>query len=455
VFRYPTSYRLYILAKVGFGLAYLWYVWDFFWIHVALWGQLAPFLSQPSDIVFSGNAGWDVVLRRLAVFLNGKAMVWVFNLLSPLAVGLFIWGRYRWLQFTVACWISFSMVSLASLTGIFNTTADIWVNYTFVAYALTAFVCSAVDWEKEQAGFSVAIWRDNPVLHSTFAWLVVLLQFAVYFFAGINKLIEGWKPWTTGVALQNLAFDSSMHEFVRGTHIPYGLSLVLCYVTLLQRLVVPFGFFVNRYRFWSVLTLGAMHIGYAILMSVNLFPVIGLASLLIIWPVRTAPQSSSREIRRKQRPVRRDCRGVWVGNGVVGLFCLWLLSESARLTLFSPMPLENKLMVVPAWRMFADGGVTAGGTWRLILDTPQGEIDATDISLQSLPHLWRDRFYVDMIFHDILRGNTGPGSPVDRLVQATETTYEDRQSRLHSDPTVLRAGFDTLYHKEMGEDSAK
>ena len=74
------------------------------------------------------------------------------------------------------------------------------------------------------------------------------------------------------MALQNLAFDSSMHEFVRGTHVPYWLSLILCYVTLVQRLIVPFGFFFMQViRFLSVLVLGAMHIGYAILMYVNLF----------------------------------------------------------------------------------------------------------------------------------------------------------------------------------------
>src|SRR6202012_3389958 len=103
----------------------------------------------------------------------------------------------------------------------------------------------------------------------------------------INKLVDGWTPWTTGVALQNLAIDSSMHDFVRGTHVPYWLSLILCYVTLGQRLVVPFGFFLKRYRIWSVLILGTMHIGYAILMQVNLFPVVGIASLLLILPART------------------------------------------------------------------------------------------------------------------------------------------------------------------------
>jgi len=33
--------------------------------------------------------------------------------------------------------------------------------------------------------------------------------------------------------------------------------------------------------------------------------------------------------------------------------------------------------------------------WRLLLETPEGEVDGTDLSLQPLPHIWRDRFYID------------------------------------------------------------
>ncbi len=41
MFRYLTSYRFYTLAKIGFSLAYLWYVADFFRIHNAIWNQLS------------------------------------------------------------------------------------------------------------------------------------------------------------------------------------------------------------------------------------------------------------------------------------------------------------------------------------------------------------------------------------------------------------------------------
>ena len=68
-------------------------------------------------------------------------MVWVLVLISPLAAGLYVWGRHKWLQLAVGCWLSFSMISLTSLIGVFNTTADVWLNYIFVLYSLTALIC--------------------------------------------------------------------------------------------------------------------------------------------------------------------------------------------------------------------------------------------------------------------------------------------------------------------------
>jgi hypothetical protein len=451
MFRYTTRYRFYILAKMGFGLAYLWYTWDFFWIHVAAWKQLSLLLSTPGEIIFSGNSYLDVFLRQAAVFLSGKMMVWMFIWISPLAAGLYFWGRYKWLQFAVGCWMSFSMISLTSLVGVFVSTADIWLNYIFVIYGLTALICPADEWEKHEPGLNLVKWQDDLAVASTYAWLVVLLQFTVYFFAGINKLIDGWQPWTTGVALQNLAFDSSMHEFVRGTHVPYWISLILCYVTLLQRLVVPFGFYFQRYRTWSVLILGAMHVGYAILMYVNLFPLVGITSLLMVLPPRhvSLPRPAARRPYKLKTAVQTDRQTTLMQNTVIGLFSLWLFLESTRLTLFGPMSWENKLMVVPAWRMFADGGVTAGGKWRLTLYTPQGNVDATDISLQMLPSSWRDRFYIDLIFHDLFNNNTGPGTLVDKLVQATERVYRDRQLKLNHDPAILNAGFELYRWKPL------
>jgi hypothetical protein len=454
MFRYLTSYRCYTLAKIGFGLAYLWYVSDFFRIHIAVWDQLSLLLPDPRNMILSGNPHLDVALRGVATLLSGRGMVWAFTLGSPVAVGLFLWGRYKWLQLAVGCWVSFSMISLNSLVGVFSSTVDVWVNLVFVIYALVALVSPADGWEISEAGLSMARWSENPTLASSFAWLVVWLQFLVYFFAGVNKLVLGWIPWTTGVALQNLAIDSSIHDFARGMYVPYWISLVLCYVTLIQRLVVPFGFFFMRYRFWSVLILGTMHVGYAILMNVNLFPLIGIASLLMILPPRTSnqPRKSPKASPAGEKTISPQSRTVapkaaWVENTAICLFAVALALESARLTHFDAMPWENKLMVTPGWRMFADGGVVAGVEWRIILATPRERIDATDIPLEALPHLWRDRFYINNIFNDLLNKNMGPGSLVDRLARSTKRMYRERQLRLHLSPAIVNVGFELYQWK--------
>lgn len=428
-FRYPTPYRFYSLAKVGFSWAYLWYVADFYRIHLACRGDLTLLLPDPARVSLSGSPQLDAVLRPLAILVNGRAMVALFATLSPIVAGLFLWGRHKWLQAAVGGWMSFSMIALNCLLGVFSSTVDVWVNLNFVLYALVALVTPAAAWERHEAGLSLGRWRANPTLHSSFAWLVVWLQFLVYFFAGVNKLVLGWTPWTTGVALQNLAIDSSIRDFARGVHVPYAISLVLCYVTLLQRLVVPFGFFFRRGRIWSVLILGTMHLGYSILMNVNLFPLVGLASLLVILPPR------ERDGRTASAP---DPQLAWAAKAAIGLFAVMLALESARLTEFSATPWENKLMVTPGWRMFADGGVAAGGDWRVILTSRRERVDETDLARSALPHLWRDRFYINAIFNDLTDRNMGPGSLVDRLARGTRLMYRARQPA----PSFVTVGFE-------------
>ena len=445
MFRYLTSYRFYTLAKIGFGLAYLWYIWDFFWIHFAIWNsQLGLLLIRTTEPVFSGDPDLDAFLHPIALFFDQKMVVWIIFLTSPLIVGLYLWGRRRWLQFAVGCWMSASLVAMTALIDFFHSTADVWVNFVFIDYSLTALVSSNEEREKYESGFSLSKWKADPVLASTYASFVVLIQFSVYFFAGVNKLVDGWVPWTTGVAIQNLmAFDNSVHEFARGTYVPYWLSLILCYVTLFQRLVVPFGFFFKRYRIWAVLILGTMHIGYAILMYVNLFPLVGIASLLIVLPPRTPPvlETSSRKPRKIKKVLKQNYQSSFAQGAVICLFTFCLIGECIRLTSFDAAPIEQTLLVAPNWRMFSNGGATPIGEWRLILDTPGGEIDATEIALQPLPHLWRDRFYINMIYSNLLMRQGKPGSFVDTLVKNTEKMYSARQLQLSGNPVILGAHF--------------
>jgi hypothetical protein len=447
VLQYRVAYRTYVLSKAGIGLAYLWFVFDFLRIHLAAWAHPSRLLLNPAGMVFVGSSSLDPVLLELAELLNGTAAVWTFFALSPVAVGLYLWGRHKWLQFAVGSWMSVSMIALASMSGCFASSADLWLHFDVLAYVLAALVIPGDAWGESEPGFCRAQWERNPTFGSVYASLVVWVQFSTYVFAGVNKLVFGWEAWTHGTALQNLAFDSSMRDFARGTSVPYALSLVFCYVTLLQRLVVPFGFFLPKYRLWSALILGTMHVGYAILMNVNLFPVVGIASLLMVWPPRdaSAPERAPplRERLRELLPLAGRTRFQFLA---MGLFVSWLLLEPIRLTSFGPMAWENKLMVVPAWRMFSDGGVAAGGAWRLMFSTAHGDVDATDLSLEALPQLWRDRFVVDLIFHELATRHTGPNSLTRDLLLTAEDTYRSRQRERGDDEAIRRSGFE-LYLK--------
>jgi hypothetical protein len=439
-FRYRTPYRFYTLAKAGFGLAYLWYMVDFFRIHEALDQGMSALLGGSSGLMFTGNEALDSHLRVVADLAGSRPMAWLFLLASPFAMALFLWGRHRWLQFSVGLWVSVSMISMSALAGVFCTTADIWVHYVFLMYTLSAALSPGDSWAGSEPGLEAGLWKANPTLDSTYAWLIVCLQFTVYFFAGVNKLVFGWAPWTSGAALQNLAFDSSMHAFARGIAVPLWIALPLCYVTLAQRLVVPFWFYVRRLRLWSVLVLGTMHIGYAILMYVNLFPLIGISCLLMVLPPAgpEAPQAPAAPAAKKKAP---SAQALPWRTGILCALTLWLFLEPLRLMGANFTAWEGRFMVVPTWRMFADGGVSSGGKWRIILRTKAGDVDATPLPLELLPHSWRDRFYVDYVFHNLLNGQTGAGSLPDLLLQTTETLYQQRQTAAHADPAILSAGF--------------
>ena len=450
MFRYLTSYRYYTLAKIGFSLAYLWFIWDFTCIHVAYWNGLSSLLSDSSVTLAADHS----LSTQLDTLLAGKLSVWIFFAASPFVVGLYLWGRHHWLQLAVGIWINLSMAVMVSQVGVFCSTADVWLSYIFFSYSLTALISGSGEWSVQEPGISLTKWRENPVLASTYAWLVVLVQFTVYFFAGVNKLVDGWIPWTTGVALQNLAIDSSMHDYIRGVHIPYLLSLFLCYITLLQRLVVPFGFFFMRCRGWSVLILAAMHVGYDLLMQVAIFPLIGVSSLLMIVPPRSLAlplfsRLSFHQPRSVKKLLKERHTPSLIPKIVLGLFSLWLLLESTRLTAAESLFWENRLVMVPAWRMFADGGVHAGEMWRLILQTPRGEIDETTGVLQLLPHLWRDRFYTDQILHEVLATESNqvidhPSPLVVYALQTAQINYRIKQAGLRQDSGILGVRFALL-----------
>src|ERR1700735_4854085 len=104
MFTYRTSYRAYTVAKAGFGAAYIWYVSDFFKIHVTHWNTDFPIItaSEASPV------------NPLSAWLSGKIAVWTFFLLSPLVISLFLFAKRRWLQCATGFWAAFSMIALNS-----------------------------------------------------------------------------------------------------------------------------------------------------------------------------------------------------------------------------------------------------------------------------------------------------------------------------------------------------
>jgi hypothetical protein len=410
MFRYLTAYRFFVLAKLGIALAYLWFCWDFFRLNLAMRDHLRELI--PSDEVVCDNPTLNSIIVDTLSFLSQPAAIWIFFLLSPVAVILYLWGRYRWLQVGVALWVWVSIVAMAFQISAVMTTADFWLAWCFILYAVAGLVTPPGQWEVSQPGFSKDLWRKNPTIYSEYACLVVVLQFTVYFYAGLNKLIYGWTAWTSGTALQNLSYDPSMHDYVRGIPVPYFISLVLCYVTLFQRLILPFGFFIMRYRGWAVLILGAMHVGYDLLMQVAIFPLMGVSCLLLVIPPRElALPLFSMPSRKQGRPLKLYLKSIPATHPslaqkilTIAIACL-LLIEPAVISYYSSDPpyWNIKLATQLHWIMFADGGVQSKDRFRIgikIHDPATGLLrydEITNLPLGYFPDTWRTRLYAKLI----------------------------------------------------------
>jgi Vitamin K-dependent gamma-carboxylase len=425
--RYPTSYRSLVLTKAGLGLAYLWFCWDFLRINQAAWKNLHALIPGPAEEAICSNPFLNHIFVQALLFISQPIFIWSYFLLSPVAVGLYVWGRHRWLQIVVGLWIWSSMAAMSAQASIFMSTADFWLAWCFILHVVAGLVTPRGEWNTSQPAFEKDLWRKNPVIHSEYALLIVILQFTVYFYAGLNKLIYGWGEWTSGVAIQNLSYDPSMRDLVRGVPIPYFISLVLCYVTLAQRLIVPFGFFIMRYRGWAVLILGAMHVGYDLIMQVAIFPLIGVSCLLLIVPPRSLALPlfslrSNRSTRRKTSlksvaPSRASLPQKALMAAIVGL----LLVEPAIMSGYSLNPpyWNVKLATQLHWIMFADGGVQSKDRFKIAVkvhDPATGLVgynEITDLPLQYLPETWRTRLYVKFILLQATRAHEASSAQVE------------------------------------------
>lgn len=426
---YLMSYRFFVLCKVGLSMAYLWACWDFVRINLALGDHLQDLLPPLASETLVNDTALNSALVNTLLLLSSLAMVWIYFVLAPVAVGLFIWGRHRWVQVGVGAWVWLSMIGLTARASILMSTADFWLNWCFICYVVAGFVTPRRRWDKSQPPTSRELWRANPIVASEYALLVVILQFTVYFYAGINKLLDGWVPWIYGTAIQNLSYDLSMRDYARGLPVPFWISAIFCYVTLFQRLVVPFGFFIMRYRGWAVLILGAMHAGYEMLMQVAIFPLVGLSGLLLIIPPRElALPLCSRPTLKQDKRLRHVLKSLpgpapsfTQRAAFLVVAAILLVEPIANAALTPDLPYWNiKLGTLLHWTMFSDGGAHSRVRLRvgvMVRDPKTGMQrydEVTDLPLRYLPDTWRTRFYQQTLLFKALAAQNATGEEIRR-----------------------------------------
>ncbi len=143
--------------------------------------------------------------------------------------------------------------------------------------------------------------KDSPI-ESYWVGVLKLVGFCVYFFAGLHKIIV--PDWRTGIALQNVFLDHDLinarYSFVAETPWMYFLS---AWITLFQRLVVPWGLWSSRreLRLVSAGLLALMHYSYMVIMNLGTFSWVGILFLAPFffdrghgpnycrWPKKTRP----------------------------------------------------------------------------------------------------------------------------------------------------------------------
>jgi len=431
LFKYLSSYRPFILTKCGLATAYLWFCWDLIRLNLALHKHLLELIPPLGKEVVCNDAGVNEVIIASLSLVSQPIACWIYLILSPIAVAIYLWGRFRWLQVGVAAWIWLSIVGLTAHLSVLMTTADFWLSWCFILYLVAGLITPTGLWEASQPSFKINLWRSNPTISSEYVFLLVILQFTVYFYAGLNKLIFGWTAWTSGRALQDLMYDPAMHNYVRGISLPYIVSFFLCYITLAQRLILPFGFFSMRLRVWAVVILGLMHLGYEAVMQVAIFPLIGISCLLVMIPPKqlaipllaksskVPPKQARKQVKtRKLHLASMPSRAPRLSQKIFAMSVVGLLLVEPAIMSYesSDPPYWNvKLATQLHWIMFADGGSASKERFKVRVEvynpaTGASHLeDATNLPLSYFPATWRTRLYSKEILSKALAAQH-PGS---------------------------------------------
>ncbi len=408
--RRSVPYRNLVFFRFGLAITFLWFLHDFYVINQTkfLDETFRNLIPAPTFESFCADPGWNHWLgQKFADLTYPPTFQWILLGAVPLAI-CFALGRIPRLS---AVGISLVMVLCGASAPLFQSSADSWL---FWAIFLSL-------WAPADPPLTIKNWRENPAVESRYVALAVFLSFTVYFFAGCSKLVLGGHQWLGGTALQNIAFDPSVREAFRGMIVPHWISLILCYYTLFQRLVVPFFFYMSRpWQIAAIVILGTMHFGYNTLMYVSIFPALGLSFLLLI--PTTSPHPYPTTVSR------------W--------FWLWRIPGTTALVIMVVMPLlqvisrsSDKLSYMGhslprwtyafyyplRWEMFAYGGIRSRDDWQfLIVKNHKEVIDITHLIDRHLPPIWRTRFYHDSLDGDAYTLWSVPNMTINR----TELSFQ-------------------------------
>lgn len=306
--------------------------------------MLAPDGILPPDLVrrsFADAGHWSLALIRDAAWWNGTVLG-----LEGLAGVLLVCGIRPRLA-TIIGWVA--VVSLIRRTATATNAGDLWLACQLLwASFLPLGSRWSLDGRRGTGGFPPA-----AVLSVATAALVLQLG-AVYLGAGLAKCNAGW---FTGVALQR---SLSVHD--HGTPLGETIGAIPWLVTPLQwavplvELAVPLvllGRPSPRARLALVVLGISFHVGVGCIMSLGLFPAVGIVAWLPLIPAAAWPASTRGASERVAGLGLGPSCGCGFVAALAGAAFVWHSILGASEPLPRPLDALVSLACVPQqWRMF-------------------------------------------------------------------------------------------------------
>ncbi|MEM6582091.1 MAG: HTTM domain-containing protein [Pseudomonadota bacterium] len=215
--------------------------------------------------LLSGSAGFQIVL-------------FIFS--GLLAVLLILGYRTRWVA--VLSWLM--LVSVNNRNFLILQSSD---TLMLALLFWSLFLPLGARWSVD-AALDREPARTEKILSAASAALILQVLY-VYFFGALLKIGGSWTVDKDAVylALHFSAYASSLGVWV-GEHLPLSVLRLLTnytwYIELIGPLLVLLPFYTARIRAVIVPGLMLLHVGFALLLTVGIYPYLSLTSLLILIP---------------------------------------------------------------------------------------------------------------------------------------------------------------------------